>query len=287
MSSASFHHNSSHLADLESALASVLKLEEIYTAKLRNQSSNKPSTSKNNNNNNNSLDDILRMGTINSKSFSQIENSRVFGHLVGGASANGGLEALLRGGNGIRKVHSLPGNLSKQNNYHDSSNGERANQTQQREDAEKKQESEKNESEAKRNWLNLDERLLRLASSSSVGTWNEEDNFQSDLLQQRQHGLDKVLADLVRGRPDRWVRIASVAEREGLRNEIGTALNQIAEKKERRQDDASACAKAGNKEENEAAQQLLKEHQNLTHDVVLGSASSSICRAILNSLLME
>ena len=281
------------LQDLESALESVLALEDIYSSKLKKHDSS--STFNNNNNNTNSLENILRMGTNHSKNFSQIENTRVFGHMIGGSSVNGGLEALLKGGTGIRKVHSIPaatnsfgGNGNHYNNNNNQNMTALLNQQQleANERAQQQEASEKRKTEAKTHWFNLDQRLLKLSRQQSKISSDVLAPQPSTSTASTQKSQQQILADVGGGRPDRWVRMASVAERETLKDEVGDALNTIAMMKEEKGKMQKSKVDDGHSTTTDDDFEFLKHQQRQSHDVVLGSASSSISRAILHSLML-
>ena len=279
--------SSTLLQDLETALESVLILEDIYSSKLKKHDS---SSTFNNNNNTNSLENILRMGTNHSKNFSQIENTRVFGHMIGGSSVNGGLEALLKGGTGIRKVHSVPATNSFGNGNGNNNQNMTALLNQQQleanERAQQQEASEKRKTEAKTHWFNLDQRLLKLSRQQSKISSDVLAPQPSTSTASTQKSQQQILADVGGGRPDRWVRMASVAERETLKDEVGDALNTIAMMKEEKGKMQKSKVDDGHSTTTDDDFEFLKHQQRQSHDVVLGSASSSISRAILHSLML-
>ena len=142
--------------------------------------------------------------------------------------------------------------------------------------AQQQEASEKRKTEAKTHWFNLDQRLLKLSRQQSPQT-------NTTPTQKSQH---QILADVVGGRPDRWVRMASVAERETLKDEVGDALNTIAMMKEEKGKMQQSKVDDGNSTTTDDDFEFLKHQQRQTHDVVLGSASSSVSRAILHSLML-
>lgn len=256
------------ISNLESALRSILILEEIYEAKLNQQNSN--NINGDDEDDENALQRIL--SSSSSLNHAQIENSRVFGHLAGGRSVNGGIEALLKGSLGIGKM-GFSGNNSQNNNHGNLPQNF----------AKNNHASTTNKENAKVHWKNLDKMLLEL-----TGAWNNQNNKNNNNTNKSSSDVKKIIADLNSGRPDRVVRIASIPEKEMLRQELNFVVESL--KKEvslKNQQDDDGQTKHDNLMINlkfvEEQQQKLSSSENT---IVLGSAASSVSRAILHGLML-
>jgi hypothetical protein len=206
------------ISELEKALECVLALEDIYASTNPEQ--------QNSQNNNNTFELNLNNLSSYSADFPLTGNQAV--------------DVLLKGGVARTNVH---------NNYYF--------HTHQQQNLQQQQQQNRKEI-AKQNWKELDRLLAKIASSQNNNAKEtNQDSAQNEKLEEEKETRDrKILEDVLRGRPDRWVRVASVAEKEAKRQEMQNFGGDV-----------------------------VVVSQQQTSEVVLGSAASSVSRMILHTLL--
>lgn len=130
------------------------------------------------------------------------------------------------------------------------------------------QERERRKSEARAKWVELDERLARMSSLSSSSS--------STVSKQEWAPIQRLLTDVTAGRADKWVRTASVQEKEAQRKAFVEAQQDDLELQKQQQQQSSNSSTHSS---------VVMSRSVVPHDVVLGSASSSVGRSILHALL--
>lgn len=223
--------NKKMISELEKALECVLALEEIYSSK---------NTKKKQQQNINSSSFTVEANTYNLSTYSA-------DFPLTGIEA---VDVLLKGGVPRTRTNNnvtMPSMMSM-------------NHIQQQQDSA----SNLRKEAAKRNWKELDRLLVSLSRRK-----NDDDDKNTDVVVSADEKRNrKILSDVLKGRPDRWVRVASVAEKEAKKRDIQQYYYPSSDQEQENDDDA---AKAVNHTE--------------TSEVVLGSAASSISRMILYTLL--
>jgi hypothetical protein len=209
------------ISNLEKALECVLALEEIYSA-----------SSNSNTKNASSLQQQQNAFELNLNNLSTYSSDFPL-------TGNHAVDVLLKGG--VPRLGTAT--TTQQNNNVCNSNEQNQNRKE----------------IAKRNWKELDRLLLEISKNETEKLF-EDDAAEKQVKNYETNRDQKILSDILKGRPDRWVRVASVAEKEAKRQEF-MRLTQ----------------------HEEILQQRLKNNNN--SDVVLGSAASSVSRMILQTLL--
>lgn len=222
------------ISELEKALQCVLALEEIYSSKAKQHQNNINSPSVEINNNNNLA--------FYSPNFPLTGNSSI--------------DVLLKGG--------VPRNTSNGNNNSNNNDFSQQQLDFNVNDQNQRQRQQLRKEKAKQNWKELDQILVKLCKHDY-----RQNNNNADHEEENRRTSKRILADVVKGRIDRWVRVATVAEKEAKKKEI-----QEFEKMMKDDDDSVYYYE----------KPLMQQQPNAV-EVVLGSASSSVSRLILHTLL--